>query len=210
MTKPERHLILMAKAPKLGQVKTRLAAGIGGPGATKFYRHLQSRLIHQLSRDPRWQATLALTPDIACNAPPLPHYSAIEISVIPQGSGSLGKRMQSLFEAFAPTPTLIIGTDIPAITNNEIAAAFKTLAKYQVIFGPSGDGGYWCVGQQNRPRSLNLFENVRWSGPHALKDSLKGTKGSIGLTGELKDVDTIEDLNRVKPEHLNRWVITPR
>lgn len=200
-------LIIMAKAPKAGLVKTRLAASLGSTAATRFYRHLSRRLIYQLSHDPRWQTFLAITPDAALTPPHLWGGLIGAANILPQGSGSLGQKMQRLFAHFAPTPTLIIGTDIPAITAPQIAAAFRALRQHQVIFGPSGDGGYWCVGQRNRPRCLPLFNSVRWSSANTLKDSTAGLSAAIGYTNPLSDVDTSDDLKSLPPSLLNRWVI---
>lgn len=200
-------LIIMAKPPKAGLVKTRLAASLGSTAATRFYRHLSRRLISQLSHDPRWQTFLAITPDAALT-PPHPWGGLIAPGqLLPQGPGSLGEKMQRLFTHFAPTPTLIIGTDIPGITAAHIEAAFQTLQQHQVIFGPSGDGGYWCVGQRNRPRCLPLFNSVRWSSANTLKDSTAGLNALIGYTTSLSDVDTGDDLAALPPSLLNRWVI---
>lgn len=202
----------MAKAPRIGEVKTRLAASIGGPRAVNFYRHLSSRLIHQLSRDPRWQTHLALSPDSALGMSFWPNIitsaKSPNLTLCPQGRGTLGTRMQRLFKDYSPAPTLIIGTDIPGITTSHIANAFKKLGSHQVVFGPSGDGGYWCVGQRNRPRIVNLFENVRWSGPHALDDSISGLSQHIALTAQLGDVDTVSDYNAQPTNLKNRWLIS--
>lgn len=205
-TRPQ--LVIMAKTPRLGTVKTRLARDIGFVAATRFYRHLTARLLHQLARDPRWQTHLALSPDIAISHPFWREQRAGTLSIIPQGTGSLGQRMQAVFAAFAPAPTLIIGSDIPGITNAHIAAALKMLGNHQVVFGPSGDGGYWCVGQRNRPSCLGMFRNVRWSGPHALDDSINNLPpASYGLTTELKDIDTGADFAAHPPGATSRWLL---
>ena len=59
------HLVVFAKAPVMGRVKSRLAADIGQVAATRFYRATLGRLLRRLGRDPRWHVWLAVTPDSA-------------------------------------------------------------------------------------------------------------------------------------------------
>jgi len=202
-TKRLNHLILMVKAPKIGNVKTRLGKDIGAVPATQFYRHTAYRLITQLAQDRRWQTHIAIAPDIAIkgwNKWPIQQRES-------QGPGNLGDRMQRLFTSHAPHPTLIIGTDVPAITKTHINAAFQQLNKTGTVLGPSGDGGYWCVGQKNTPRTLMLFDDVRWSTSHALKDTQANIKAKAhNLTSQLKDIDVGEDFNTSYSIKRGRWL----
>ena len=204
--KPKRqnHLILMAKTPKQGLVKTRLAHGIGWGKATHFYRHTTTRLITQLSQDPRWLTCIAITPDANKKNWPWPLHVRTE----PQGPGDLGARMTRLFKRHAPNPTLIIGTDIPEISATAIQEAFKALNKTGFVLGPSGDGGYWCVGQNNSPTPLNIFHNVRWSTEHTLKDTTANIPPTklTHLTYDLQDIDTKQDFTKISRVTKNRWI----
>jgi glycosyltransferase A (GT-A) superfamily protein (DUF2064 family) len=63
--------------------------------------------------------------------------------------------------------------------------------------GPAPDGGYLLVGLKRTPRGLAPFTGVRWSGPHALADTLANIKGRrVALAVKVSDVDTAEDLRR--------------
>ena len=59
------HLVVFLRAPRLGRVKSRLAAGIGAVAALGFYRRTSARLLRELTRDRRWRCHVALTPDRA-------------------------------------------------------------------------------------------------------------------------------------------------
>lgn len=202
-TQPANHLVLMIKAPELGRVKTRLGKDIGAVTALNFYRHLTTRLIHQLSQSAGWQTHLAITPHSSLHNAHWPEH----VSKFPQSNGDLGDRMQAVFDHFAPYPTLIIGSDIPAITPHHISESFKQLSSMQMVFGPSGDGGYWCVGQNNRRGTAQPFKNVRWSTPHALKDTTNNLKpGSYAFTNELKDIDTGADYEKHYKTRKGRWL----
>jgi hypothetical protein len=85
---------------------------------------------------------------------------------------------------------MIIGSDIPAIEPSHIAQAFRLLGRADAVFGPATDGGYWLVGLKRTPTALNAFAHVRWSGPHALADTLANLDGkNIALAATLSDVD---------------------
>ena len=111
----------MVKAPVAGQVKTRLARGIGVGAATGFYRTMLGRSVRRLGRDPRWRTLLGVTPDTSVWSPVWPSCDGL----VPQGRGDLGDRMGSLFDRLPPGPVVIIGSDIPGIAPSDIAAAFK-------------------------------------------------------------------------------------
>lgn len=184
----QRHLIIMAKAPRMGRVKTRLAKDIGGVAAWSFYRHMLARVAGPLSSDPRWRTWLCVSPDASAA---IENVWPVDATRFKQGSGDLGERMARAMKTVPPGPVLLIGADIPDINAGHIAEAFHILGSHDAVFGPATDGGYWLVGQRRRPRFLNLFSNVRWSSPHALADTLKNIPHSArtGFLSELSDVD---------------------
>lgn len=180
----------MVKAAAAGRVKTRLADDIGSVAATAFYRHTCAAVIARLANDTRWQTVLAVTPDTAVAEPIWP----AGLARIGQGTGDLGARMRRVLAAQPPGPVIIVGTDIPAIRPRHIADAFTALGADDVVFGPAPDGGYWLVGAARRKPSPSAFRNVRWSGPHALCDSVSSfTPLTIATTTHLADVDSGRD-----------------
>jgi len=184
--KPARHLVIMAKQPRLGRVKTRLGRDIGAMEATRVYRLMLGGLLRRLGRDPRWQTWLAVDGEHEVTAPVWP----AGINVVNQGRGCLGARMQRQFDTLHPGPVALIGSDIPAITPADIATAFQVLGDSEFCFGPAPDGGYWLVGQAARSRRTPMFGHVRWSSEHALADTMANLPGrSIGMLRQLTDVD---------------------
>ena len=182
----------MAKAPVTGNVKTRLANDIGSVNASQFYRRTCKHLLKRVALDPRWTTYLAITPISALSDP----FWPAEHPRFSQGEGSLGVRMQNIFNAMPPGPVIIIGTDIPAINSPQIENAFKALKSNKVIIGPSGDGGYWLIGQRRTPKTLSIFKDVRWSTNHAMEDTIKNIKKSdLNFTATLEDVDNGTDYN---------------
>ena len=185
----------MAKSPRRGAVKRRLASEIGEGAALRFYRCCLSHSVLRLASDPRWLTLLAVAPDQDSSSPIVP--SRPRFQTLPQGSGHLGRRMQRLFECLPPGPVIIVGSDIPAIRPSHIAYAFQQLGRADAVLGPARDGGYWLIGMKRAPRVLTPFASVRWSSPHALADTLANLDGRrIAFVTILSDVDTEEDFRR--------------
>lgn len=189
----DKHLVIFAKHPQLGRVKTRLSRGVGPVTATRFYRHTLEIIARRLT-DPRWRCWLAVTPDrmVTWNGWPR------NWQVIPQGRGDLGKRMHRSFLTLPSGPLVLIGSDIPAIERYHIANAFTRLGNHDVVFGPAKDGGFWLVGVRRRPRVLDFYTNVRWSCQNTLADTLENLKGyHVGFIETLADVDDETVFNKV-------------
>jgi hypothetical protein len=185
---PSRHLVIFLRAPRLGRVKSRLAAGIGALAALRFYRLATAQLLWRMGRDRRWRCHVWITPDRAARRPPW----RVPAQWRGQGAGDLGQRMARVFHTLPPGPAIIIGSDIPAIRPAHVAAGFRALGAHQAVFGPAADGGYWLVGLRRRPRVPHrLFERVRWSSAHALADTRAGLPRdlSVALLETLEDVD---------------------
>ena len=186
----DNHLVVMAKAPVAGAVKSRLGAEIGVVEATRFYRVTLAPLIRRLAWDPRWRLRFAVTPDRTAHAPLWPP----RLNRQPQGRGDLGARMQAVFDDLPPGPAVIVGSDIPQIAPAHIARAFALLGRCDAVFGPAADGGYWLVGLRRRPMIPRVFAGVRWSTGHALADTLANCRMlEVAYLDELADVDTAAD-----------------
>ncbi len=184
------RLVVMAKAPVAGQVKTRLARELGVATATRFARHATAALLARVSGSHAWHTTLAIAPDAAAAWPVWPRG----VARMRQGQGDLGARMQRIMQETPPGPVVIIGTDVPGIRSTHIAQAFRLLGGHDAVFGPARDGGYWLVGLRRRPRLLRPFDRVRWSTEHALTDTLANLNcRSIGQLPTLSDVDDARD-----------------
>ncbi len=194
--RPARHLVIFLRTPRLGAVKSRLAAGIGALAALRFYRLAAARLLRRLARDRRWQCHLALTPDRALRAP---RPWRVGATYRAQGLGDLGQRMARVFRTLPPGPVVLIGSDVPAIAPRHIAAAFRILGRREAVFGPAEDGGYWLVGFRRSPRlPWPLFAEVRWSSEHALADTLAGLPRGLAIAylERLEDVDDAASYRR--------------
>jgi rSAM/selenodomain-associated transferase 1 len=180
------RLVVMAKEPVAGRVKTRLAREIGVAAATRFARQAAAALLQRVGCDARWQTTVAAAPDVGAASRLWPRH----LGRVGQGGGDLGVRMQRLFDRMQPGPVVIVGTDVPGIRPAHIANAFRLLGRHDTVLGPATDGGYWLIGLRRRPRVAKPFAGVRWSSAHALADTLANLEGhTVAFVATLKDVD---------------------
>jgi rSAM/selenodomain-associated transferase 1 len=200
-TPPRRYLVLFVRAPRLGGGKRRLAQDIGAVAALRFERAMLGLLGRRLGHDRRWRLRLAVTPDRARRARRLWPRGA---PVVGQGRGDLGERMRRALAACPPGPAVLIGADIPGVAAAHIAAAFRLLGRYDLVFGPAEDGGFWLVGARRSAALPPLFGAVRWSGPQALADVLANLppRVSVGLAARLADVDDGAAYRRLAPRFL--------
>jgi rSAM/selenodomain-associated transferase 1 len=182
-------VIVFARAPRLGAVKRRLAAAIGERAALRFHRATLTALLRTLAADRRFTTVVAVTPDRG----PMPR--PVRIRRRDQGQGDLGRRLGRTVAAYPRRRIVIVGSDIPAVTASDIAAAFRALGSADAVLGPAEDGGYWLVAFGPR-RPARPFRAVRWSSEHALADTRANFAGRrVALLRTLRDVDTIEDLS---------------
>ena len=190
-------LIVFAREPVPGRVKTRLAAAVGDQVAADMYESMLQAVLK----------TCRLLDDVetivywACEEESLPRLDdKYRCSSRRQSMGDLGERMQGAFqELFSGGCDVccIIGSDAPDLPLPYIREAFRLLATRQadVVFGPSRDGGYYLLGL--RKIWPQLFRNIPWSSADVLAQSLAAARES-GLTAALlpewQDIDTVEDL----------------
>lgn len=195
-----RHVVIFARAPQFGRAKRRLGRAIGMAEATHFYRTILRRQIDALSTDGRWTVWLLVTPDAAIGHPAWRGVVSQRF-IQPQGRGDLGQRMLAPFRRLPPGPVVLVGSDIPDMRPSHIARAFQLLGRYELVFGPARDGGFWLIGARRlRAMPHGLFAGVRWSTAHALADTRANVPGSVsvGLADTLDDIDTADDLRRYR------------
>jgi glycosyltransferase A (GT-A) superfamily protein (DUF2064 family) len=193
-----RHLVIFTRRPRYGVGKRRLAADVGDLAAWRFQRATLAALRRELAQDRRWSTWLAVTPD-------RPTGWVTGARVVGQGPGDLGARLTRLARGMPPGPIIVIGSDTPHVARRDIAAGFRALGRFDTVFGPAQDGGFWLVGLSRRGRRKPPFEHVRWSTPQALADTLRnlGDRPSASLR-VLEDVDDAASLHRVRSGGVRR------
>jgi hypothetical protein len=182
MAKP--LVIVFARAPRYGAVKTRLAREIGAAEALRFYRNTLRQLTTRLRRDARFEVVLGVTPD-RVRGP-----WACGLRVYDQGVGDLGRRMVRALRAAGARPAIVVGSDIPNLAAAHVQAAFAALARAPYVLGPATDGGYWLIGARHPLRlGRGVLDGVGWSSAHALRDTITRLLGVAVLDIVLDDID---------------------
>jgi rSAM/selenodomain-associated transferase 1 len=191
-------LLVFAKAPRPGAVKTRLAEAVGAETAAQLYRLLAEReLQHTRPAAGEYQRVVLFTPADA--AEEMAHWLPGE-ALRPQTGGDLGERMASAFaEAFAvgARRVVLIGTDVPWLSRESVADALRRLDEVELVLGPADDGGYYLIGL-SRPMP-GLFRGIAWSTPSVLGATVDRASAlglSVQLLEPLPDIDVLEDLRR--------------
>jgi rSAM/selenodomain-associated transferase 1 len=190
-------LIIMARYPTRGKVKTRLAAEIGHRAASDLYRSFLTHFVREFARAPfavEWRYTPARSPFrriIGRNG-----YRAQ-----PQPDGDLGARMRCIFEesfACGYKRIVMIGTDAPELGQGIVKRAFQMLGKKPAVFQPTYDGGYALIGLS---AMLDVFSGVSWSTPKVMAQT-RARLNTFGIAfAELPstfDVDTAADMTRLR------------
>jgi rSAM/selenodomain-associated transferase 1 len=193
---PVELLIVFVKAPRAGQVKTRLAGEIGTEAACAAYRRLVEELIQGLH--PVANVELRFTPDSARTE--IQPWLTKAWTAVPQGMGDLGARLERAFdEAFAAGArrVVVIGSDCPEVMASDITAAWRALRSSDAVIGPATDGGYWLIGLRAPQRTL--FRGMSWSTDGVLAETSKRAAVAglaVHRLRELGDVDTAADWRR--------------
>ncbi len=198
---PTARLLVFAKAPIPGQVKTRLAGQLGARGAALLYQQLLRRTLHIARAARLGPVELWCAPDTrhgffnACRR----QYG---VRLRPQGTGDLGQRMnRALHRTLADGhPAVLIGGDGASLGAEELRAAFEYLAAGRAaVLGPAADGGYVLVGlSQPCPE---IFRGIAW-GTETVLGATRRRFARAGVDwAELPsgwDVDVPADLRRLR------------
>jgi hypothetical protein len=191
-------LIIFAKEPRPGQVKTRLCPPISPQAAARLYGQFLEDVLEEMAGLPQIPVAVAYTPEAA-----RPFFQKLvppDTPLVAQAGADLGERLRQAFAwgfAQGAATVLIRNSDSPDLPGSLVLAAQEVLAdgRAQAVLGPCPDGGYYLVGLKTpQPR---LFQDINWSSSTVLADTL-AQAGRLGLTVHLLpswlDIDTIADL----------------
>lgn len=197
------HVVVLAKAPQPGQVKTRLMPVLGAIGAAALARTMLHHTLHQALAAKLGSVSLCMSPDpqsAAWHGVELP--SAVQRCA--QGSGDLGERMARAAEWSLRAHTggvLLIGTDCPALTTVHLQEAALALRTHDAALLGAHDGGYVLLGL--KAPCPTLFTDMPWSTDAVARLTLQrlaalGARTWLGPV--LNDIDEPQDLQYLPPD----------
>jgi len=183
-------LVVFAREPVAGRVKTRLARKIGEGAALALYRAFLEDVV-ALTEGVAERRLLRVAGDPESLA-------ALPIARAPQEGADLGARMDHAIRAsLGEGPVAIIGSDSPTLPRELLVEAFARLQKHDVVLGPSADGGYWLIGA--RVAVPELFGGIAWGTPEVLPETLRRLSGrSHSMLPSWYDVDEEADLEYLR------------
>ncbi|MCK5647742.1 MAG: TIGR04282 family arsenosugar biosynthesis glycosyltransferase [Gammaproteobacteria bacterium] len=167
---PDTLIIIFAREPVSGQVKTRLIPALGKEGAAELYRRLLDFAIDNVITAELSPINLCLTPESRSSYfTEMPYADQFELSV--QVGHDLGARMYNALAAALKhySKAILIGTDCPFINKADFQQAIAALDSHDMVFSPARDGGYVLVGA-NRVIP-DVFENIGWGTENVMAQS---------------------------------------
>jgi uncharacterized protein len=194
-------ILVFARAPRRGRVKTRLAADLGEDAALAVYRACLAWTLAAVRGVDRVARRLYVADpaDVAA----LVEIAGDGFTVHPQAAGDLGARMATAFRETRQAGherALVIATDTPDLDEALLVRARHALDRHPTVIGPSMDGGYYLLGMRLGPgaRPLpDLFDGMPWSTPEVLPETLRRLERAgveAASLHPLRDLDTAADL----------------
>jgi rSAM/selenodomain-associated transferase 1 len=195
---PDCAILVFAKAPVAGQVKTRLVPYVTAGQATSLYEELTRDRLRMCTTADLCDVQLWCSPDTGH-----PFFSDCRqrygVQLHAQTGNDLGERMSAAMQTMLGryNKVIIIGTDAPALDINTIDAVVKQLGHSDIVLVPAEDGGYVLLAASRHQQGLLV--DVPWGTKSVLASTVRNIERlglSYSLLGECWDVDRPEDLER--------------
>jgi rSAM/selenodomain-associated transferase 1 len=207
----DRVLVIMAKAPRRGAVKTRLAPSLSPAAVTAFYCCLLDDTL-ALARSLSDVEVAIMCPESDVNE--LAQLAGNEASIVAQKGEGLAAGLTSVFTCFAPDHEqedhqrdahqrriIAFNSDSPHLPRSVLEDAFEKLAAHDVVVGPTHDGGYYLVGAKASHPTLFAGDGMGTSSAlERLLSRAQALELSVGFAAPFYDIDVVDDLTRLGEE----------
>jgi len=202
----DRVLVIMAKAPRPGAVKTRLAPSLSPEAVTAFYCCLLDDTL-VLARSLGDVEVAIMCPDSDLDE--LARLAGMQLagkpaSVVAQKGEGLAAGLTSVFAHFAEghqRRIIAFNSDSPHLPRSVLEDAFETLAAHDVVVGPTHDGGYYLVGAKAFHPTLFAGDGMGTSSAlERLLSRAQALELSVGFAAPFYDIDVADDLARLAEE----------
>lgn len=197
----ESTLVIMAKAPKLGVVKTRLAQSLPLVAVVELYRCLLDDTM-ALARSLSDVDVAIMCP--ASDVEGLSRAVGDAIPIVPQSGDGLAAGLTSVFAHFAAAARkriVAFNSDSPHLPVSILRSAFRALGQSDVVIGPTHDGGYYLVGATASHPGLFAGDGLGTTNAYeALLGQVRALGLSVSLTNPFYDIDVTDDLSRLARE----------
>lgn len=195
-------LIIFAKEPEKGKVKTRLSGHLSAERCFKLYKAFLKDTLGLVKSLRRINKVLAY--DLACARPRYLKRIARNFIFYKQSGNNLGQRMHNAFlfaRQMNSSKAVIIGSDSPNLPAKHIKDAFQQLDRNDIVLGPAEDGGYYLIGLK-KP-CAEIFRSIKWSSETVFAQTVENCQRlnkKIAILHKWYDVDDYIGLVRLKTD----------
>jgi rSAM/selenodomain-associated transferase 1 len=200
---PPQRLLVFARLPEHGKVKTRLAQSIGDDRTLAVYEAMLHDLLASIGQSsPQTEIEILWAPSETANGEVLTRAFG-NLATAMQTGNTLGDRLSMAFsERFlfhATQKILAIGVDDPSLPRALIDQAFGLLDSCEWVLGPAVDGGYYLVGCRAAAFDNEVFQDIDWGSSSVFPSTLakiRDWQSSVAVLPMRHDIDVVEDLER--------------
>lgn len=190
------RILIFAKAPAPGKVKTRLIPALGDDGAARIAQEMLEDTVAEALAAGLGMPELCGDPELTDRAwDGLRPEGPFRVSA--QGEGDLGARLERAAQRtiLAGESVLLVGTDCPGLDAERLAEAARQLGSHDAVIYPAEDGGYVLLGLGRHDPSI--FAGIAWSGPTVVAETIARIRAlgwSLHIGETLRDIDEPADL----------------
>ena len=215
----QERVIVFARFPTPGQVKTRLIPALGTDGAARLHMTLTRRTLEVARQVGSGRSCSSEVHFTGGDAPGMQNLFGNEHHYLEQQGNGLGERLEHAASVAFGQGTkriVVIGTDCPEMEPSILRSAFDLLLNADIVLGPAIDGGYYLIGL--RTNCPELFREIDWSTENVLRQTLENARRlgrSVLQLKPLSDIDVPDDLIACRhileaftdglPEELTHW-----
>jgi rSAM/selenodomain-associated transferase 1 len=198
---PRQRLLIFARYPELGRVKSRLARELGPEATLQLYQAMVDDLLDRVgssSEETAIEVGWSGADDVAGREL---RSTFRDHSLFQQTGTDLGDRLVVAFTErvffHQASKVIAIGTDDPALPRALIDKAFELLESCEYVIGPASDGGYYLIGARAGTFRTALFRDVPWGEPSVLETTLakiRAFNATVALLPVRRDIDDLASL----------------
>lgn len=200
-TPPRNRLLIFARVPEAGRVKSRLAQDLGDEKTLEVYEAMLRDLLDsigpaadEMEVEVLWTGTDQVT------GATLERYFG-DLPLARQAGETLGDRLAVAFSEriffHRAEKVIAIGTDDPSLTRDAVERAFRLLESCDWVIGPAEDGGYYLIGCRAGSFESDVFKDIEWGTSAVLEatvSKIRELNATIALLPHRRDIDMVEDL----------------
>jgi hypothetical protein len=201
MPPPAQRLLVFARLPELGKVKTRLAETLGAEKALAVYEAMLRDLLRSIgSSSAELEVEILWAPTVAADGAAL-RRAFNDYVLAMQTGANLGDRLAVAFSErvlfHRAQKVMAIGVDDPRLTREAIDHAFGLLESCDWVIGPADDGGYYLIGCRAAVFNSDIFHHLRWEDAMG---QIRAWGNTMAMLPQRYDIDVIDDLQRFAAE----------